>query len=92
MAVYLRLPPGSEGTSVPAGQPMSPPMPAGANGAAGRWRRPQLRLPASGLGYLNLPMARPWALGDSGKCSPAVLGSAVASASGPGRVGSWFNP
>lgn len=24
MAIYLRLPPGSEGTSVPAGQPMEP--------------------------------------------------------------------
>jgi hypothetical protein len=36
MAVYLRLPPGSEGTSVPAGQPMEPTHAgASANGAAG---------------------------------------------------------
>lgn len=69
MAIYLRLPPGSEGTSVPVGQPMEPTLagPEPIEPPEGR-----MSLAASGLGYLNLPMAGPRALKDSGKCSPFI--------------------
>lgn len=84
MAAYLRLPPGSQGMSVPAGQPIEPP-----SAGQRQWSHPgggrvhSCSLAASGLGYLNLPMARSRGLGDSGKCSPpAALASAVPQARG----------
>lgn len=93
MAVYLRLPPGSEGTSVPAGQPIEP-----TDAGQRQWshwggrRVHSCGLAASGLGYLNLPMAHSPGLGDSGKCSPpAALASAGPRARGP-DVGSGATP
>lgn len=73
MAVYLWLPPGSKGTSVPAGQPIEPTSVGQHQWShRGGGRVHSCGLAASGLGYLNLPMAHSRALKDSGKCSPAA--------------------
>lgn len=87
MAVYLRLPPGSEGRQCQPGSQSSPPTRACANGASGEAEEAAAAAAASGLGYLNLPMARSQASGHSGKCSPQRC-------SGPGAsgVGSPLSP
>lgn len=65
MAIYLRLPPGSEGTSVPAGQPMEPTL-AGPEPIEPPERRmsPQLRPGCLGPGLFK--SANGWSSGSEG--------------------------
>lgn len=90
MAIYLQLPPGSEGDvndSWTANR--AHPLGASSNRATGRRMSHSRGLAALGLGYLNLPMAGPWALKNSGKCSPLFLSQPLLPSlvSGPGRDG-----
>ncbi|XP_062937718.1 collagen alpha-1(I) chain-like [Cynocephalus volans] len=83
MAVYLRLPQAPRDVSASRAANGAHRCGASANGAQGRC---SCGLAASGLGYLNLTMAHPRALGHSGKCSPpAAPDSAVALVSGLGQ-------
>ena len=87
MAVYLWPPLGSEGRQCHMGSQSSPPTPACANGAIGEAEEATVAAAASGLGYLNLPMAHSQASGHSGKCSPQLC-----SGTKDQRVGSELSP
>lgn len=83
MAVYLWLPPGSGGTSAPAGQPMSPPMrpaPMEPPGRLTRAQRPGCLRP----GLFKSSNGSLPGTGDSGKCSPCCSSLTRAPARSPG--------